>query len=145
MVEKRKPNEKLIQEVKEIYNWLDSQVTDKLMEKCSMCGKCCDFTEFGHRLYVTIPEIMFLKAGLKTDTLKPMQTGRCPYNVEGECTVYDYRFSGCRIFNCKSDADIQSDLSEKTLEKFKLLSSRFMIPYRYMDLSFALAYKVTSF
>lgn len=145
MVEKREINEKLIKEVKKIYEWLDSQAADKLTEKCGVCGKCCDFIAFDHRLYVTIPEIIYLKAGLKTDALKSMQTGRCPYNVEGKCTVYEYRFSGCRIFNCKADENIQSDLSENVLKKIKILCTEFDVPYRYMDLSAALAYEINSF
>jgi Fe-S-cluster containining protein len=141
MVEKRKTNEKLLREIKNIYDWLDSQVEDKLSKKCSVCGNCCDFAAFDHRLYVTISEIMYLAANLEEESFKPMQTGRCPYNINGKCTVYDYRFSGCRIFNCKGDADIQSELSEKALEKFKSLCTKFNISYRYMDLSSGLLLK----
>ncbi len=63
---------------------------------------------------------------------------RCPYNIGGKCTIYEYRFAGCRIFCCKADADFQSRLSESALEKFKSICTEFRIPYRYNDLPTAL-------
>ena len=138
MVERFKKDQKLIHEVEEIYNWLDSQIKDKLQTNCQACGNCCDFNAFDHRLFVTIPELIYMAAGLNVDTLKPMESGICPYNIEGKCSVYKWRFSGCRIFNCKADADIQSELSESVLVKLKALCRKFQIPYRYMDLASAL-------
>jgi Fe-S-cluster containining protein len=137
-VEKLITNEKLLQEVAEIYNWLDSQISEKLSGKCEACGQCCDFITFDHRLYVTIPELMYLAAKLKVDTLKSMPQGQCPYNIEGKCSVYLYRFSGCRIFNCKADTEVQSELSEITIGKLKQLSAKFGVTYRYSDLAAAL-------
>jgi len=64
--------------------------------------------------------------------------GRCPYNVGGKCTVYEYRFAGCRIFCCTADADFQSRLSESAIKKFKALCTEFQIPYLYVDLPTAL-------
>ena len=138
MVERLKTNRKMLGEVEKIYTWLDSQISEKFTGKCDACGQCCDFIAFDHRLYVTVPEIMYLAANINAGTLKPMLTGRCPYNVEGKCKVYKYRFSGCRIFNCKTDSDVQSELSEITIRKLKALSTRFDIPYRYMYLAAAL-------
>ena len=63
---------------------------------------------------------------------------RCPYNIDGKCIVYEYRFAGCRIFFCKADKDFQSELSESVLKKFKSLCRQFDIPYRYNDLAGAL-------
>lgn len=136
--EHRTQYEQLIQEVKQIYDWLDAQIESGIAEKCEACGKCCDFITFDHRLYVTTLEVMYLAANLDTSNLKSMQDGICPYNSEGKCTVYLYRFSGCRIFNCKADTEIQSQLSEEVLKKFKELCEKYQIPYRYMELSCAL-------
>lgn len=138
MVERLKTNEKLLREVEELYGWLDSQIDERISGKCNACGQCCDFITFDHRLYVTVPEILYLAAKLNVDSLKPMLTGRCSYNIEGKCIVYKYRFSGCRIFNCKADSDVQSELSEKALCKLKELCTKFQIPYRYVDLASAL-------
>jgi Fe-S-cluster containining protein len=148
MVDKHRPNHQLIKKVAEIYKWLDSQIRESvhLAGICNTCGKCCDFAQFDHRLFVTTPELMYLAANLGAENVKPMTTGRgstplttgCPYNVGGKCTIYKYRFSGCRIFSCKGDTDFQSRLSESTLKKFKSLCTDLQIPYRYTDLATAL-------
>ena len=138
MVERLKTSQKLIQEVGEIYAWLDSQIGCELSSICDACGKCCDFIAFDHRLFVTVPELIYAAASLNVDTLKPMPTGICPYNIEGKCKIYKYRFSGCRIFNCKADPDMQSELSEAALVKLKEISAKYNIPYRYMELAASL-------
>jgi Fe-S-cluster containining protein len=70
--------------------------------------------------------------------IKPMTTNRCPYQTNNKCTVYKFRFAGCRIFCCKGDADFQSGLSEMAVKKFKSICEQFQIPYRYIDLEVAL-------
>ncbi len=141
-------NHQLLKRAVEIYNWLDLQVRNnsELAGKCNVCGKCCDFDGpapgpeqgFGHRLFVTPPELMYLAANLGTENVKAMPTSRCPYNIGGKCTVYKYRFAGCRIFCCRADTDFQSRLSESALKKFKSICTEFRIPYRYSDLATAL-------
>jgi len=81
---------------------------------------------------------MYLTANLGAENIKPMPTSRCPYNIGGRCTVYEYRFAGCRIFCCNGDADFQSRLSESALKKLKSVCTEFQIPYRYTDLASAL-------
>ena len=129
-----------LKRVTEIYNRLDLQIRSNpnLAGRCSICGKCCNFEKFDHRLFVTPPELMYLAANLDGEKVKPMTTGRCPYNVTGKCTVYKYRFAGCRIFCCTGNADFQSGLSESALEKFKSVCGQLQIPYRYTDLPTAL-------
>ena len=149
-------NKQLLEKVAEIYNWLDAQIRDnnKLTGQCKACGKCCDFGSpvpvaeqvpapgldqgFDHRLFVTPPELMYLAANLGAENIKSMPTNRCPYNIDGKCTVYEYRFASCRIFYCNADVDFQSELSESALEKLKSLCTKFQIPYRYIDLADAL-------
>ena len=177
-------NKKISREVGLIYAWLDERISNSEAKgNCAACGKCCDFEKFGHKLFVTTPEIMYFaeKIGAsdviasepvlsKVEGAKPseiskkfrgpspgnpldfsgqsqMTTGRCPYQVEGpstslgtvrKCTVYPYRFSACRIFFCKGNADFQSQLTEEALKKFKVLCEKFKIPYRYVELPAAL-------
>lgn len=132
-------NERLCKKVAEIYDWLEAQITDNNIEnQCSVCGKCCDFESYDHRLFVTGPELMYLTEHLGQENIKPMPNGKCPYNIEGKCTVYDYRFASCRIFSCTGDEDFQSELSESTLQRLKSLCEEFKIPYRYKELAFAL-------
>lgn len=140
MVARPKTDPQLLRKVAQLYDWLDSQIRQSVHPpaQCQACGKCCDFAQFDHRLFVTPPELMYLKAKLGAENLKPMPTGRCPYNIDGKCTIYDYRFACCRIFSCKSDPDLQSALTESTLKKLKSLCTEFNIPYRYADLPTAL-------
>ncbi len=141
-------NNRLLEKVAEIYNWLDTQIRDnnKLTGQCKACGKCCDFASpapateqgFDHRLFVTPPELMYLTANLGAENIKLMQTNRCPYNIDGKCIVYEYRFASCRIFYCKADVDFQGELSESALKKLKSLCTELQIPYHYTDLADAL-------
>lgn len=141
-------NKRLLEKVDEIYTWLDTQIfgNNKLTGQCKACGKCCDFGgpapysehRFDHRLFVTTPELMYLTANLGAENIKSMPTNRCPYNIDGKCTVYEYRFASCRIFYCSADVNFQSELSESALEKLKSLCAEFQIPYHYTDLATAL-------
>jgi len=127
----------LLEKVAEIYKWLQEQISagSDISGLCRACGDCCDFEAFDHRLFVTPPELMYLAANLGDENIKPMPGGRCPYNVEGKCSVYEYRFSGCRIFCCKAEADFQGRLSEEVLRKLKSICVEFQIPYRYVELA----------
>ncbi len=138
-------NKRLLGKVAEIYTWLNAQIRDnnKLTGQCKACGKCCDFDKFDHHLFVTPPELMYLTTGQQAtnpgaENIKSMPTNRCPYNIDGKCTVYEYRFASCRIFYCKADVDFQGELSESALEKLKSLCTEFQIPYHYTDLADAL-------
>jgi Fe-S-cluster containining protein len=131
---------RVLRSVAEVYDWLDRQIRKDSVPAgtCEACGACCDFEAFDHRLFVTPPELAYLAAHLGTEDLKPMPTGRCPYNVAGKCSVYQHRFAGCRIFCCKGDANFQGRLSELALKRFKAICEGFQISYRYIDLPTAL-------
>ncbi|MHC4324130.1 MAG: YkgJ family cysteine cluster protein [Planctomycetota bacterium] len=141
MVAGSEANGRLLERVAEVYKWLDLQVRpgSDIAGKCRSCGDCCDFDGFDHRLFVTPPELMYLAANLGAENIKPMLTSRCPYNIGGKCSIYEYRFSGCRIFCCDADSDFQSRLSEQALEKLKSICVEFKIPYRYTDLAAGLS------
>ena len=122
----------IIQEVEAIYRWVDEQV-ELLDQSCHACGECCDFERFGHRLYVTTPELMHFQHAVGPD-IKDMSGGVCPYRIDGKCTVYTFRFSGCRIFSCKGDTEKQNALCEQAVKKFKILCDAYSIPYHYVYL-----------
>ncbi|HUT30064.1 MAG TPA: hypothetical protein VMX13_09755 [Sedimentisphaerales bacterium] len=130
----------LVGRVAGIYRRLDSQIRDDCNSAgvCVACGKCCDFDSFDHRLFVTTPEVMYLAAKLGGENIKPMNGGRCPYNIGGKCSIHEYRFAGCRIFCCKGDADFQSGLSESAVKMFKSACVELGIAYKYLDLPAAL-------
>jgi hypothetical protein len=140
MVVRQHTSGQLIKRVAEIYRWLDAQSHEHsdLSGRCDACGRCCDFAQLDHRLFVTTPELMYLAANLCDKDIEPMPTDRCPYHIDGKCTVYKHRFAGCRIFCCNADAAFQSSLSESALKKLKSLCTEFQIPYCYTDLAAAL-------
>jgi len=107
---------------------------------CKACGQCCDFESFGHRLFLTPPELIYFQVGLTQNNipLLPMTTGVCPYRNDSKCSVYPWRFAGCRIFHCTGDADLQSRLSEDIIDQMKNLCRQYDLPYRYLDLKTAL-------
>ena len=86
--------EEILGKVAYIYTWLDEQIRDneKLSGRCNVCGKCCDFEEFDHRLFVTPPELMYLATNIGAENIKSMQGGCCPYQANGKCSIYKYRF-----------------------------------------------------
>ncbi len=140
MVAEFTTNNPLVKKVAELYEWLDSEISlhSQLAGRCDACGKCCDFESYDHRLFVTPPELIYLAANQGSENIKLMPTSLCPYNISDKCTIYKYRFAGCRIFCCKADRDFQSRLSESILRKFKLICTEFQIPHLYTDLPTAL-------
>lgn len=143
MVAQIQEESEVVASVGEVYCWLDSQIAANAARagQCEACGKCCDFDSFDHLLYVTAPELMYLANHIGDDNIRSMKNGRCPYNVDGQCTIRDYRFSGCRIFCCKGSAEFQSELTELTLRRLKTICEQFDVDYRYADLASSLSDK----
>lgn len=140
MVAESSADARLLTKVAEIYKWLDAEIRQNpdLAGVCDACGRCCDFDVFDHRLFVTTPELLYLAANLGPENVTPMPAARCPYNIVGKCSIYEYRFAGCRIFCCKGTPDFQNVLSESAMRKFKNLCVQFQISYHYIDLRTAL-------
>jgi Fe-S-cluster containining protein len=130
----------IVRRVSDIYKWLDGELTVRSVAAgvCSVCGKCCDFEAFGHRLFVTTPEMIYLIEKLGRENFKQVAAGRCGWQLDGKCTIHSFRFAACRIFCCKGDVTFQSELSEAAVKKFKFLCEEFNITYRYEDLPTAL-------
>ncbi len=60
-----------------VYTWIESQQKGEpdRAGSCNTCGACCDFPVYGHRLYVTPPELIYLAAKLNVDRLGKRQIG----------------------------------------------------------------------
>jgi Fe-S-cluster containining protein len=131
---------RIVAEVADLYEWIDSQLTQNAQRvgSCRACGACCDFAAYDHRLFVTPPELMYLAARLDTTALQRMTAGRCPYQEGPRCGVHAHRFAACRIFCCTGDSAFQGELSEAVVRRLKAICERLEIPYRYQDLPAAL-------
>jgi len=132
-----KTKNEIIMAVDEIYGWIDSKIKGH-SANCNVCGKCCDFDSFDHKLFITTPELLYFTEKRDKEPFKTMQGGICPYNINQKCSVYCYRFAGCRIFSCKGDEDFQSQLTESVIQKFKAICENSDISYNYTDLATAL-------
>jgi hypothetical protein len=130
--EAMKQEVQVIKEVDVIYQGLEGELA-KLSQSCAACGKCCDFESFGHRLYVTTPELLYFQRHVGPD-IRTMTSGVCPYRIDGRCTVYPCRFAGCRIFTCKGDSEKENQMCEQAVKKFKTLCDKYDVPYHYVDL-----------
>ena len=133
---KNKVEQDIVATVDKLYNWIDSNIPSP--NPCDACGRCCDFKTYDHRLFVTPPEMIHFKAKLAPEKIKTMTTDTCPYNINGKCTAYPYRFASCRIFNCKTDAAPQADLTEAALTQLKKICEKFDLQYNYVELKTAL-------
>ncbi len=131
--------QEIVDAVGGLYSRLEVNLSSSPMP-CKACGQCCDFESFGHRLFLTSPELIYFQVGLTQNSipLLPMTTGVCPYRKDSKCSVYPWRFAGCRIFNCTGDAELQSRLSEQAIDQMKNLCQQYDLPYRYLDLKTAL-------
>ena len=132
-----KQTSQIIQKVDAIYQWLETELAS-LNPSCTACGKCCDFESFGHRLYLTTPELLYFQHHVGPD-IQPMTTGVCPYRVDGQCRVYPCRFASCRIFTCKGDTDTEHRICEETIRAFKDLCDQYRLDYQYVSLQAGLA------
>lgn len=134
----RQTTEKLVSDaVAKVYQWIDSEMNcwSPAARQCSVCGKCCNFGKFGHRLFITSPEMIYLSHLLGTEHIKLMPDGICPYNIACACSIHNFRFAGCRIFFCKGPALLQNQISEEVSKKFKAICNEFGIDYLYADLA----------
>jgi Fe-S-cluster containining protein len=137
---RRDKQRQIVKEVSEIYKWLDLQISEhsNLAGVCAICGKCCELDKFGHKLFITAPEMIYITEKLGRGIPKKMTGGNCPWQQDKRCTIYEHRFAACRIFCCKGDPAFQTTLSESALKKFKAICEDFDIPYRYAELAAAM-------
>ena len=122
-----------LDELRDILSQADAAIAQK-SPLCKGCGKCCDFAKMGHRLYVSTGELALLSSIPPPKSAKPLQ---CPYQINGQCKARDRRPLGCRVYFC------ESNLAEDFYERFHdmILDSHknFAVPYRYVELTSALA------
>lgn len=132
-------NTRCLDVIQTVYERIDHHLAGANPD-CKNCGNCCDFITYGHRLYVTTLEMLYLIHGMNStnqtrpltrfDALKP----QCPWQKKSGCTIRDYRPAGCRIFYCDLNTDFQNDLTEQVLASLRDLHKQFNAVYYYTDL-----------
>ncbi|WP_432799269.1 hypothetical protein [Poriferisphaera sp. WC338] len=144
-----------------LYRLVDEEIGER-GPRCDASGRCCQFNTYGHLLYVTGVEIVWVLGQLDQSSeetckehsgkheglsLTVLQTaersvddaGRgmdgCVYQTaEGLCGAHAVRPLGCRVYYCDPEhQDWQNDLYEKYLDALKKLHQQYDMPYRYME------------
>lgn len=104
---------------------------------CWASGRCCNFRQAGHRLYVTGLEAAFTVSRLATplrgqDLDGALARGDCPFLTGNLCGVHTIKPMGCRVYFCDASAQVwQTDLSERAMEMIRAIHDRHGIEYRY--------------
>jgi Fe-S-cluster containining protein len=124
-----------VRELRELYDEVDREV-NALGPVCDLSGRCCRFLEYGHTLFVSSAEAVFL-LGLAPTPASPLDEGAsCPWqDSRGHCTAREARPLGCRIYHC--DPAFQEELhrlSERFIDRLKKLSSKHNIAWNYAPL-----------
>lgn len=118
---------------------------------CWASGRCCNFRETGHLLYVTGLEAAYCVARaagaseeaarggtlslqvLSAGTLAGASaSGGCPFQRGNLCGVHTIKPLGCRVYFCdRSAQEWQQDLSERMLERIRGVHDVHGVEYRY--------------
>ncbi len=62
-------NSPVVSAVAEVYAFIDSRVAET-DSSCKVCGKCCDFDSYDHRLFVTTPELVYFAFHIPSDSVR---------------------------------------------------------------------------
>lgn len=111
---------------------------------CWASGRCCNFKEAGHRLYVTGLEAAYtvVRSPLTPGTLQltphslaeSLARGGCPFQAANLCSAHSIKPLGCRVYFCDQSAQHwQQDLSERMLTCIRAIHERHDIPYAYAE------------
>jgi hypothetical protein len=114
---------------------LDAEVA-ALGPVCVLSGRCCNFQEFDHTLFVSAPEAAFLLAEAPPP-VRPLDSGAtCPWqHSSGCCTARDARPLGCRVYFCDPAYQPHApELSERFIAKLKQLVNEIGLRWDYAPL-----------
>jgi Fe-S-cluster containining protein len=128
--------------LEEIYAAASQRIAER-GPACWASGRCCNFTNTGHLLYVTGLEAAFTLVNLRRCRPEPLTLpqlaaaragGGCPFQTGNLCGVHPIRPLGCRVYFCdRSATEWQQSLYEAQLTGIRHLHDRFGVPYRYAE------------
>lgn len=118
-----------------LYRELDAAVAAR-GPACELSGRCCRFREYGHVLFLTMPEALILTADAPTPPHDLDDGDTCPWQDHaGRCTARGARPLGCRVFFCDPSFDIHSsELTERFLSRLRRLVEQRGWPWDYARL-----------
>jgi Fe-S-cluster containining protein len=121
----------VLEAVVRLYADLQAQI-DLRRPVCNASGRCCQFDEFGHRLYVTTLELAAFVASLPPGGER--SKADCPFQIRGLCSVHTIRPFGCRVFFCDAtSSDWQHQQYDRFHARLKRLHGELNVPYFYVE------------
>ena len=122
-------------ELRRLYQDVDQAVSD-LNPTCALSGRCCRFREYGHSLFLSAAEAVFL-ADLAPRPTRDLDAGEsCPWqDAHGRCAAREARPLGCRVYFCDPLYEEHAPkLSETFLNRLKRLADERDWPWHYAPL-----------
>jgi len=118
--------------VERLYRQVDSVVAGSGF-RCSNKGLCCDFGQYGHKLFVTTVELAYFVRGQGSQAPQGA-AGCCPYHQAGVCVARRHRPIGCRLFFCQpGSAGWQERQYQALRGRIIALHERLGLPYMYVE------------
>ncbi len=120
--------------IRAVYDEVQRAV-DARKPRCDVSGRCCQFEQYGHLLFVTTIELAaFALERRAADDPHVIVGDGCPYQVNRLCTVHDTRPFGCRIYFCDPTAqEWQQSQYEQFHLRIRALHDELAIPYFYVE------------
>lgn len=130
-VDAARPLDSAHRELEAIYERLESEIATH-RPRCDRSGRCCRFDEYGHVLFVTTIETAYFFEKLDPDVRT--ESGPCPYQIGGLCSVHGVRPFGCRVFFCDPAwTDRQYAVHEAAHQELRALHDRFGVECFYLE------------
>ena len=104
---------------------------------CLASGKCCNFEQHGHSMWLTGLEVAWTLSQLpsaptSSEVAASVRQGNCPFLVQGMCGIHQARPLGCRAYFCDQAGDgWQEAMMESWLGRIRSLHTELDIAYRY--------------
>lgn len=102
--------------------------------RCTVSGRCCRFSEYGHTLFLSHLEAEILLTAAP-DYPRPVTRDSCPFQVNGLCTVRSIRPLGCRIYFCDPHyQERMGEIAEQAIAALKQIANEFGTGWQYAPL-----------
>jgi Fe-S-cluster containining protein len=119
---------------------LESQAQEQLRIHRPVClasGKCCNFEQHGHSMWLTGLEVAWTLSQLpsaptSSEVAASVRLGNCPFLAQGMCGIHQARPLGCRAYFCDQAGDgWQEAMMESWLGRVRSLHTELNVAYRY--------------
>jgi len=119
--------EKAFEELEKIYAQVEALLKQEKIS-CQCCGKCCNFSTNGMRLYIFHLERLYLLARLGHPL--SLKQGKCIGQKENLCSIHPYRPLGCRTQFCTHTFQ---EIYENFAKKIQEIEASYNIQYDYSE------------